>query len=380
LFHLHIAFMKHIILLSAALQLASFICAQAPSKIPYQAVLRDGQGEVLANQTVTLRFTIRDESANGIVLWTEQQITSTNAFGLAAVKIGAEAPLLGIEWQYGAKFLQVELQTASDFVDLGTQQMLSVPYALYADHVAVRVSETGDTLWIGEDWVVIPGVSAANAGSPTTHSCGMPNVHNPDVTYGELTDQEGNVYRTVIIGGMEWMAENLNVSTYRNGDPLLTGFAPADWQNALEGAWTYYNGDEGNACPFGRLYNWYTVLDNRGICPTGWRVPNETDWSALEVELGGQLYAGGKMKTTGTEFWLTPNLGATNESGFSGLPGGRLFFYGDYGNLGDCEVYWSSTSFDASSAWVRLLDFNMENLVLSIYPKKSGFHIRCIRE
>lgn len=364
-----------------------FICtdfvvvfAQAPTKIPYQAVLRNGQGSLLANQTATLRFTIHDLSADGATLWTEDQTMQSNAQGLVALQLGAVVPLAGIDWQVGAKFLQVELQTDIEFIDLGTQQMLSVPYALLAGSVPVRVSETGDSLWIGDEWTIIPGVSAANAGSPTAHSCGAPSVHNPLVSYGEMTDQEGNVYRTVMIGAKEWMAENLNTASYNNGNPILTGLSAANWQASSVGAWNYFNGDAANECPQGKMYNWYAVNDTRKLCPTGWHVPNESDWSALEFALGGQIVAGKKMKVTGTTYWFGGNANATNESGFSALGSGLYYFYGSFEGLTQGVNFWSATSFDASSAWVRSISFDADNLALSIYPKNSGYHVRCVRD
>jgi uncharacterized protein (TIGR02145 family) len=296
------------------------------------------------------------------------------------LQLGAVVPLAGIDWQVGAKFLQVELQTDIEFIDLGTQQMLSVPYALLAGSVPVRVSETGDSLWIGDEWTIIPGVSAANAGSPTAHSCGAPSVHNPLVSYGEMTDQEGNVYRTVIIGAKEWMAENLNTASYNNGNPILTGLSAANWQASSVGAWNYFNGDAANECPQGKMYNWYAVNDTRKLCPTGWHVPNESDWSALEFALGGQIVAGKKMKVTGTTYWFGGNANATNESGFSALGSGLYYFYGSFEGLTQGVNFWSATSFDASSAWVRSISFDADNLALSIYPKNSGYHVRCVRD
>jgi uncharacterized protein (TIGR02145 family) len=354
--------------------------SQSPYLIPYQSLLRNGLGESLANEYVTMRFSLLDGSSDGPVIWEEIQGATTNELGLVSLSLGSVSDLSFIDWADGALFLKVEMVQSMQFITLGVQQLLSVPYALYANHVNLRISSVGDTLFSGDSWVIIPGISAANAADPSDHSCGVSGVHNPNVSYGSMTDQEGNSYRTVNIGAQEWMAENLNVSTYRNGDPLITDYAGSNWQNAPGGAWIFQNNDASTACPYGRLYNWYAVSDSRGICPTGWRVPNEDDWSALEMELGGQLSAGGKMKVAGTEFWLNPNVAATNESGFSGLPGGVIYFYGDFGNQGDLEVYWSATSFDLSSAWVRMLDFSLANIQLSIFPKTSGFHIRCMRE
>ena len=372
--------MKRTTLLLIACLFGFFMSAQVPAKIPYQAALRNGQGELLADQAATLRFTIHDQVPSGTPLWTEEQLTQSNSQGLVTLQIGAVVPLAGIDWQSGPKYLQVELQTDAEFIDLGTQQLLSVPYALQAGEIEVRVSEVGDTLWVGEEWVIIPGVSAANAGSPTSHSCGILDIHNSEVAYGEMTDQEGNTYRTVVIGGKEWMAENLNTSTYRNGNELVAGLSAGNWQSSVNGAWQYYDLDEMNECPHGKMYNWYAVNDSRGICPSGWHVPSEVDWSILEVALGGQIVAGNKMKSAAAEYWLGGNANATNESGFSALGSGFYYFYGSFEGLTQGVNFWSATSFDASSAWVRSITFDMANLALSIYPKNSGFHVRCVRD
>jgi uncharacterized protein (TIGR02145 family) len=223
-------------------------------------------------------------------------------------------------------------------------------------------------------------VSAANEQSSSAHTCGSADVHNEDITYGEMIDQEGNVYKTVMIGNKEWMAENLNTSLYRNGNEIQTGLAPANWQTSVSGAWQYYNQEEIHECPHGKMYNWYAVNDARGLCPAGWHVPTEADWSGLEIALGGQLVAGNKMKATGTVYWLGGNAGATNESGFSALGSGFYYFYGSFEGLTQGVNFWSATSFDASSAWVRTISFDMPNLALSIYPKNSAFHIRCVRD
>jgi uncharacterized protein (TIGR02145 family) len=240
--------------------------------------------------------------------------------------------------------MQVEVDLGQGFVDMGTQQLLSVPYALFSSSAQnaensgngfSHVSLSGDTLYFQNgEFVIIPGISAANEndGGTTTgttlHTCGAPNVHNPDLTYGSMTDQEGNVYKTIVIGTQEWMAENLNASIYRNGDAIATGLSDADWENTIntqQGAWAYYNNDASYACPYGKLYNWYACVDARQLCPVGWHVPTDAEWTVLTDYLGGESVAGGKMKTTGTSLWNSPNQGATNSSGFSAVPGGNRY-------------------------------------------------------
>jgi hypothetical protein len=225
--------------------------AQAPALIPYQAVARDAAGQALNNATINARFTIHDGAATGAAVWQELQTVTTTELGLFTVQLGSIVPLTGVNWSNGNKFMQVEIDLGQGFVDMGTQQLLSVPYALFssnaqnAEHSGngySHVSLTGDTLYFQNgEFVIIPGISAANEtdGGTTTdttfHTCGAPNVHNPVLTYGSMTDQEGNLYKTIVIGTQEWMAENLNTSIYRNGDAVLTSLDNGTWQTTTSG-------------------------------------------------------------------------------------------------------------------------------------------------
>jgi uncharacterized protein (TIGR02145 family) len=266
--------------------------------------------------------------------------------------------------------------------------MLSVPYALHAGSVQVNVSPTGDTLFVGEgNFVIIPGLSEANGFTTGTalHSCGAENMHNPDLIYGSMTDQEGNVYKTIVIGTQEWMAENLSTSVYRNGDVIATGLSTSQWTNTVQGAWAYFQNDASKNCPFGKLYNWYACVDARELCPTGWHVPTDADWTVLSDYLGGEAIAGGKMKTLGisdsaTGLWSAPNSGATNSSGFSGIPGGYRMLQGPYSNLEFIGYYWSSSDFVTLSAYYRYIIYDDVDLTRATGAKGNGFSVRCVRD
>ena len=130
-----------------------------------------------------------------------------------------------------------------------------------------------------------------------------------------------NCIPTVTICDQVWMAKNLDVTTYRNGDVISQVTDPTAWNALTTGAWCYYNNDPANGTIYGKLYNWYAVNDPRGLAPTGWHIPTEGELIALSDCLGGQEVAGGKLKETGTAHWLSPNI-ATNETGFTALPGG----------------------------------------------------------
>jgi uncharacterized protein (TIGR02145 family) len=193
----------------------------------------------------------------------------------------------------------------------------------------------------------ISDIQNVNFISASQHSCGATNVHNPNLNYGSMTDQEGNVYKTIVIGDQEWMAENLKTSIYRNGDTIAKNLTSGEWHNTIYtqiGAWAFYNNDSQYECPYGKLYNWYAVADPRHVCPTGWHEPTDTEWTILTNYLvGGQVAAGGKLKTTGTQYWIEPNQDAINESGFSGLPGGYRYYGGDFLKVGNSGYWWSSS-------------------------------------
>lgn len=148
---------------------------------------------------------------------------------------------------------------------------------------------------------------------------------------GTVTDVAGNQYQAVKIGNQTWMAKNLEIDTFRNGDPIPEAKTDAEWLAAgstRKPAWSYYNKDPANGKTYGRLYNWNAVNDPRGLCPKGWHVPTDGEWDILVSYLGVGGDAGGKMKETGTAHWEPSNTGATNASGFSALPGGYRSSYG----------------------------------------------------
>ena len=216
--------------------------------------------------------------------------------------------------------------------------------------------------------------------SATPHTCGATNVHNPVLSYGSMSDQQGNVYKTIVIGSQEWMAENLKTTIYRNGDEISNVTDGAQWIGLTAGAWCSYNNDSQYDCPYGKLYNWYAVADSRNVCPTGWHVPSDGEWTILTNALGGVAVAGGKMKSTGTQNWLSTNTSATNESGFSGLPGGYRSSGGTFGNIGDSGNWWSSTENLTYFAWSRGLGYSNGSVLRNYYNKKDGFSVRCLRD
>ena len=200
-----------------------------------------------------------------------------------------------------------------------------------------------------------------------------------------VTDIDGNVYRTVVIGSHTWMRENLKVSRYRNGDIIPEITRNIDWTLANEGGWCWYDNDSKNDRIYGKLYNWFTVEDTRGVCPTGWHVPTENEWIALENALSNSQ-TGGKTKATGTfqegtGYWKSPNSFASNETGFTGLPGG-LRVIGFFQNLSERAAWWSSTTdvFSASQAHNRVAEYDNQSLEDFRSAKSFGSSIRCVKD
>ncbi len=225
-----------------------------------------------------------------------------------------------------------------------------------------------------------------NGGSTgSTASCGATNVHNNSLSYGSLIDQDGNVYKTIVIGTQEWMAENLKASHYRNGDLIPVITSDAAWSGLSSGATIWYNNDSATYnCPYGKLYNWFAVADSRNVCPVNWHVPSDSEWTTLTDYLGGTSVAGGKMKSTGTQYWLSPNMGADNTSGFSSLPNGFRLPNGSFVLIGNYSNWWSSSQNSSISltytAWSRFLNYLFDDSTRQYYDKSYGFSVRCLRD
>lgn len=184
---------------------------------------------------------------------------------------------------------------------------------------------------------------------------------------------------SITIGTQIWQSKNLDVPTYRNGDAIPKVTDATQWSNLTTGAWCWYNNDSATySATYGRLYNWYAVADPRGLCPTGWHAPTDAEWTTLVNQLGGSSVAGGALKsTTG---WTSPNTGATNSSGFTGLPGGFRFDNGSFFNFGFNGYWWSSTEDDTANAWVRFLGYLDGNIDRFSSNKQDGFSVRCLRD
>ncbi len=197
-----------------------------------------------------------------------------------------------------------------------------------------------------------------------------------------ITDIDGNVYQTVVIGTQCWMKENLKTTKYNDGTNIPLVIDNITWSALTTPAYCFYNNDEATyKNTYGALYNWYTVNTGK-LAPLGWHIPTNEEWSTLQGYLGGISEAGGKLKETGTIHWASPNIGATNETGFTALPAGDRFFDGTYYNFTTVGGWWSSSECETSLAWYYWTYYSATSLIGVDHQgfKKMGFSVRCIKD
>lgn len=208
-----------------------------------------------------------------------------------------------------------------------------------------------------------------------------------------VTDINGNYYPSIILGnGQEWMTQNLRVATYRNGDAIMSGNYTPGWiEPNFDGKWVHYNNDGQYewTYSYGKLYNWYAVNDSRKIAPAGWHVATKQEWKDLdnylwqsETSIEANMIIGGKLKSTGTDRWISPNTAATNLIGFTALPGGyRNGNTGEYALVGSSAYFWTSTvSGDPYKAWNRALSYAHGQFQEGTMTKTCGLSVRCIKD
>lgn len=211
-----------------------------------------------------------------------------------------------------------------------------------------------------------------------------------------VVDQDGNRNEARLIGSQWWFVQNLKVRTYANGDPISYVSDSRDWAKANYGAFSVYNNDESLVDRHGYLYNWFAVMDERGVCPVGWEVPTDEDWMLLEAFLGmdaGELdgagargaeaNVGGVLKDTSAAFWAQPNVGAENAVGFNALGSGSRFFNGNFTGMGRTGFWWTSTHRNTGGlypnrVWVRFLSHHGGFVSRISSFMESGMSVRCV--
>jgi uncharacterized protein (TIGR02145 family) len=359
---------------------AMMLNAQPPQAFNYQAVARDYAGNILSGQNVSFRISILMDNINGTAVYIEIHETVTNEFGLVNLEIGNGSDISGvfdeIGWGSRLYFLQIELgeNGGSNFQYMGTSQLLSVPYALNAGSLTLT-SPNGTIFEITVD----------TAGNLITNLATMPCPGIPSFEYG------GQIYTTIQIGAQCWMAENLNIGTMINGSINQTQNSPTEIIEKY-----CYDDNTSNCDTYGGLYQWdemmqyVTTEGTQGICPTGWHLPTDAEWCTLENHVDAVTVscsaigwrgtdAGGNLKEIGTSHWTSPNSGATNTSGFTGLPGGYRYTDGLFFTLSYYAYFWSSSE-NGSDAWYRYLSYNNAQVIRGYSYQAYGFSVRCVRD
>jgi uncharacterized protein (TIGR02145 family) len=198
---------------------------------------------------------------------------------------------------------------------------------------------------------------------------------------GTLSDIDGNTYSTVVIGTQTWMAENLKTTKYNNGDLIgTTTPATLDISSELTPKYQWaYDGNEINVATYGRLYTGYAITGIRNVCPSGWHVPSDPEWTTLANYLGGESVAGYKLREASTIYWID-NIGVTNETGFAALPGGERDISGNFDSIRNIGIWWSSTEDNEGNLWFRYMFSDSGNVADAASSLAAGFSVRCLKD
>jgi len=400
--------MKTLLQLFIALSISIISQAQTLPGINYQALLRNAEGQPLATQTIMVQVSILFGSATGTAVYTETHNATTNAFGQINLSIGEGEPTVGvfdaINWGNGIYYLKtaMDLAGSSDYKELETVRFYSVPYSYHSNTANVaNVANIANVASVANVAEGVPSMTYTERDAIENPTIGMQifntisgcvNYYNGDywiencgekVSFQQCGDllidyRDGKKYQTVQIGTQCWMAENLNVGILIDGNSNQTNNSTIEKY--------CYNNSESNCTIYGGLYQWdemmnySTTAGAQGICPPDWHLPTDAEWTTLTTYLGGESVAGGKMKEAGTTHWNSPNTGATNASGFTGLPGG-LLYDGIFYNIGSYSFFWSSTEYDIYKAWDIDLYFSNPEVGHSNHHKEHhGFSVRCIKD
>jgi len=207
-------------------------------------------------------------------------------------------------------------------------------------------------------------------------------INNNSNGCGIVTDIDGNTYNSVTIGTQCWIEKNLDVSHYQNGDTIPEVEDSLAWGNLTIGAWCYYENNTTIGAVYGKLYNWFAVNDPRGLAPSGWHVPSDSEWTILVNYLGGTVVAGGHMKEVGITHWLSPNTGADNSSGFTALPSASRDWGGgdaEFIDLGYVVCWWSSNYLSTTNASIFSVWYGGSNVGTGYDPDADGYSVRCVK-
>lgn len=461
--------------------------AQTPNQFKYQAVLRDNEGAIIADESVSVQIDILQSNMNGSAVFTENHDLTTTSNGIINLNIGANADLSVIDWSADTYFVKITVNGE----EMGTSQLLSVPYAQFANEAGnafsgnyndltntpslselasdnnsinnqlkdisdptdnqdaatkayvdglISILETGgftvieadfsadqDSIVIGQvvnftdssinpvswSWDFGDGTNSTeqnpshvydSAGIYTVsltveNSYGSDTETKTDLIITELnstdstvTDVEGNVYNTVVIGGQIWMAENLKTTSYKDGTPIDIEES-GNWGTTENGAYCWYDNDSAQYAEiYGALYNGYAVV-SENLCPTGWHVPTDDEWKTLEMFLGmSQAQADASEIVRGTNegsklagdsnLWYGGAITDDSEfgsSGFLGLPGGVRYSYNTFSSNSFAAYWWTSTTV-YTSPWYRAISNDETGIYRTTANNNNGYSVRCVKD
>jgi uncharacterized protein (TIGR02145 family) len=397
--------------------------AQAPQGFNYQATVRNSAGDLIINTNVYFKFNVIQGSDTSVPIFTETHYVPTDDLGQVNLVIGQGTANTGafsaLDWSLGSYYLGIELDTGNGYLAMGTTQLLSVPYALYAENSGNATSAT-------------PNLEAVLAENNSANNQQIKDLQDPteaqdattkayidalianlqsqiddldtDNSAGSITDQDGNTYDYLTYGDQVWTVENAEMVTYRDGTPIPQQSFDTDWSNLTTGAWCYYNNDEKKP----RLYNWYAVMGiydsasfsdatlRKEFAPEGWHVPSDAEWTTLENHLiaNGYNYDGTPTENkiakamASTTGWISDtgtggpgnDQSLNNDSGFNAFPEGYRYNNGSFYNEGNGAIFWSSTENNSNVAWYRNLASNNSNLYRYYIFKQYGFSVRFVRD
>lgn len=316
-------------------------------------ILKMGDTQVALNYmnsgiTVSLIIEVVENKCVGVVVKTPP----TKSRFIIGDRLQLDGLVVELTWENG----KVENVTVSDFQQIGL----------------IVMPANGDVL---DNFLANLTITEAKSGLSASLKV---------VVYELLTDIEGNRYPIVQIGTQKWMAADLRTSRYSNGDYIgTTSSASLDIsaEQSPKYQWAY-NGNNDYVDTYGRLYTWHVAVDSRNVCPSGWHVPTNDEWALVRDFLGGNSFAGGKLREEGTVHWFAPNTGATNESGFSGLPSGERGVKGVFSNLKSSATWWTSIEYPSlpTKAYCFYTDYSNAKVYTLNYFKSQGLSIRCVKD
>ncbi len=397
--------------------------AQTPESFKYQAIARDANGEVIANQQVELIISILQNDINGAVVYTETHDSTSNMYGLVNLNIGSGNPtnFSTINWGAEPHFLKIEMNGML----MGISQLLSVPYALHArtaESLVGGITET-DPVYNSSIAKGINAVDTANwnnklsetpnltnvlfidndAGSSKIENMGFPTELNDAVTKeyvdiikegilldiatdDSIKDFDGNYYDVVIVGKQAWTAENLKTTHYADGTAIPFIEDDAEWENlsATGQAYCFYKNDP-TKYGGGALYSWAAAMKGatannnktiQGVCPDGWHLPTDNDWQKLYDFVGGNAYM---LKAVATV--CSNNFKGSDYYGLHIGPGGGMRSWYNGMSIGGCNPsFWSSYQSNGSNAIMYRMWYNKQSIERAAFPKDSGNSVRCVKD